>query len=181
MKKFPSLAVAGIVALSLNISSSNAARADNIAEIAMSNDQFSTLVAAVKAAGLPPALKGSKKLTVFAPTNAAFAKLPKGTVEMLLKPENKATLVKILTYHIVAGRVSGKKVMSMHSGANVKTLQGEKLAIRMMGKTVMLDPFVSGKAKVTKTDIRADNGVIHVIDTVLIPPSVAKAMMKAKM
>lgn len=175
MKKITTLAAAASIALGLH----SAARADNIAEIAMSNDQFSTLVTAVKAAGLAPALKGKGPLTVFAPTNAAFAKLPKGTIEMLLKPENKATLVKILTYHVVAGRVSAKKVMMMKSGANVKTLQGEKLAIRM-NNGVMLDPFYSSKATVTKTDIHADNGLIHVIDTVLIPPSVAKMMMAKK-
>ncbi|HEX8550430.1 MAG TPA: fasciclin domain-containing protein [Abditibacteriaceae bacterium] len=173
MNKLTCLATAGAVALSLN----SAVQADTIADVAMSNDQFSTLVTAVKAAGLPPALKGKGPLTVFAPTNAAFAKLPKGTVQMLLKPENKSTLVKILTYHVVPGRVSGKKVMGMMSGANVKTLQGEKLAIRM-GNGVMLDPFYSGKARVTKTDVKASNGVIHVIDTVLIPPSVARAMAK---
>ena len=177
MKKFSILLTAGTIALGIGATS---VRADNIAEIAMSNDQFSTLVTAVKAAGLPPALKGKTALTVFAPTNAAFAKLPAGTVEMLLKPENKATLVKILTYHIVPGRVKAKQVMGMMSGANVKTLQGEKLAIRLNGG-VMLDPFVSGKANVTKTDIKADNGIIHVIDSVLIPPSVARAMMAKKM
>ena len=154
-----------------------AGRADNIAEVAMNAPQFSTLVTAVKAAGLAPALMGKGHLTVFAPTNAAFAKLPAGTVEMLLKPENKATLVSILKYHVLPMKVSAKKVMGMRSGAKAKTLNGENFAVRNMGG-VVLDPFLSGKAKVIKTDIKASNGVIHAIDTVLIPPTVAKAMMK---
>ena len=156
------------------------AHADNIAEIAMGADQFSTLVTAVKAAGLAPALMGKGPLTVFAPTNAAFAKLPKAQLAMLLKPENKATLVKILTYHVVPMKVMAKKVMTLPSGYNVKTLNGESFAVRKdMGK-VMLDSF-TGKSTVIKTDIKADNGVIHAIDTVLIPPSVMKMMMDKNM
>lgn len=152
-------------------------KAENIAEVAMGAPQFSTLVTAVKAAGLAPALMGKGHLTVFAPTNEAFAKLPAGTVEMLLKPENKDTLVSILKYHVLTSQVTAKKVMGMQSGANAKTLNGETFAVRMMNG-VYLDPFVSGKAKVIKTDIKASNGVIHAIDTVLIPPTVAMAMMK---
>ena len=164
-------------AVSLAALSPQTGRADNIAQVAMSAPDFSTLVTAVKAAGLAPALMGKGSLTVFAPTNAAFAKLPAGTVENLLKPENKATLVSILKYHVLPMRVSAKKVMAMKSGANAKTLNGEMLAVRMM-HGVYLDPFMSGKAKVVKTDIAASNGVIHAIDTVLIPPTVAQAMMK---
>jgi transforming growth factor-beta-induced protein len=152
-----------------------AARADNIAEVAMGADQFSTLVTAVKAAGLAPALMGKGPLTVFAPTNAAFAKLPKSTLTMLLKPENKATLASILKYHVVPGRIRARNVMQLQSGTNVKSLNGESFAVRKMGGKVMLDAFGS-KANVIKTDIRADNGVIHAIDTVIIPPSVMKAM-----
>lgn len=166
-------AVMGAVALS---SGAGAARADNIAEVAMSANQFSTLVTAVKAAGLAPALMGKGPLTVFAPTNAAFAKLPKATLATLLKPENKATLASILKYHVVPGRIRARQVMRLHSGANVETLNGEAFAVRKMGGKVMLDAFGS-KANVIRTDIRADNGVIHAIDTVIIPPSVMKAMM----
>ena len=150
----------------------------NVAEVAMSAPQFSTLVTAVKAAGLAPALMNTKNITVFAPTNAAFAKLPKGTVAMLLKPENKATLVSILTYHILPMKATAAKVMKLKSGTNVKTLEGETLAVRLMDGGVDLDPFASGKAKVIKTDIMASNGVIHAIDTVLIPPTVFAAMHK---
>jgi uncharacterized surface protein with fasciclin (FAS1) repeats len=151
------------------------AQAADLAETAMSAPQFSTLVTAVKAAGLAPALKGKNHLTVFAPTNDAFAKLPAGTLEMLLKPENKATLVSILKYHVVPNRVMAKTVVKLPSGTKVKTLNGESFAVRM-GNGVMLDPFMAGKANVTKTDIKASNGVIHVIDTVLIPPAVARAL-----
>lgn len=153
----------------------------NVAEVAMSAPQFSTLVTAVKAAGLAPALMNTKNITVFAPTNAAFAKLPAGTVEMLLKPENKATLVSILKYHILGMKAPASKVMKLPSGTNVTTLNGETMAIRMMDGGVYLDPFASGKAHVIKTDIMASNGVIHAIDTVLIPPTVMHMMAMKKM
>ena len=165
------VALAGAVAIS-----PTPTRAADIAEVAMGASQFSTLVTAVKAAGLASALKGSGPLTVFAPTNAAFAKLPKGTVAMLLKPENKATLASILKYHVLSGRVTGRAASRLASGTKVKTLNGESFAVRQMGGKVMLDAFGS-KATVTKTDIRADNGVIHAIDTVIIPPTVLRAMM----
>ncbi len=155
------------------------AHADDIGTTAIKAGNFKTLVAAVKAVGLAPTIMGKTKLTVFAPTDAAFAKLPKGTVEMLLKPENKATLTKILTYHVLAGAVPAKTVVGMASGAKIKTLSGENLILRKMGG-VMLDPGMGAKATVTKTDIKADNGYIHVIDTVLIPPSVQRAMMAKK-
>jgi uncharacterized surface protein with fasciclin (FAS1) repeats len=112
---------------------------------------------------------------VFAPTNAAFAKLPAGVLQNLLKPENKSTLQSILKYHVIPGRVTAAKVMKLHSGANVKTLNGESFAVRT-GNGVMLDPFGSSKAKVIKTDVKASNGIIHAIDTVIIPPSVMRAM-----
>jgi uncharacterized surface protein with fasciclin (FAS1) repeats len=149
--------------------------AADLAKTAMSSPDFSTLVTAVKAAGLAGALQGKDHLTVFAPTNEAFAKLPAGTLEMLLKPENKETLASIIKYHVVPGRVTAKKVTKLPSGTNVKTLNGEAVAVRLNGG-VALDPFLAGKANVTKTDIKASNGVIHVIDTVLIPPTVAKAL-----
>jgi uncharacterized surface protein with fasciclin (FAS1) repeats len=126
--------------------------------------KFNTLVAAVKAADLVDTLKGDGPFTVFAPTDEAFARLPKGTVEELLKPENKDKLKAILTYHVVSGKVMAAAVVTL-DGKNVKTVQGSPVAIKVDGGTVMV-----GKATVTKTDIRTTNGVIHVIDTVLLPP-----------
>ncbi len=122
---------------------------------------FNTLVAAVKAAGLVDALKGPGPFTVFAPTDEAFAKLPAGTLENLLKPENQEQLKKILTYHVVAGKVMAKDVVKMPSA---KTLEGANLAITAGDGGVMVD-----KARVIKTDMEASNVVIHVIDTVLLP------------
>ena len=122
---------------------------------------FTTLVAAVKAAGLVDTLKGAGPFTVFAPTDAAFAKLPAGTVESLLKPENKAKLQAILTYHVVSGKVMAKDVAKMESA---KTVEGENLSIKTADGGVMVN-----NAHVTKADIATSNGVIHVIDTVLLP------------
>ena len=146
------------VAASFGLSASALAEKD-IVDIAAGNKDFSTLVAAVKAADLVDTLKSDGPFTVFAPTNDAFAKLPKGTVETLLKPENKAKLVKILTYHVVPGKVMAADVKA----GKVKTASGDKLTISTDGG-VMVD-----KAKVVKTDIEASNGVIHVIDSVVIP------------
>ena len=151
---------------------------DDIGTTAIKAGSFKTLVKAVQAVGLADTIMGNTKLTVFAPTDAAFAKLPKGTVENLLKPENRAVLKKIVSYHVLAGAVPAKKVMKMQSGSSARTVEGEKIIIRMKGGKVMLDPGMGAKATVTKTDIMASNGVIHVIDTVLIPPSVQRAMMK---
>ena len=123
--------------------------------------RFNTLAAAIKAAGLVDALKGPGPFTVFAPTDAAFAKLPPGTLENLLKPENKEQLRKILTYHVVAGEVMAKDVVKLDSA---KTLEGANLTIHAGNGGVMVN-----NAHVTKTDIAASNGVIHVIDTVLLP------------
>jgi uncharacterized surface protein with fasciclin (FAS1) repeats len=122
---------------------------------------FTTLVAAVKAAGLVDTLKGPGPFTVFAPTDAAFAKLPPGTLDSLLKPENKAKLVSILTYHVVPGSVMAADVVKLHTA---KTVQGESITIKVKDGAVMVN-----NAHVTKTDIVASNGVIHVIDTVLMP------------
>jgi uncharacterized surface protein with fasciclin (FAS1) repeats len=131
----------------------------NLAEIAMSNPDFSTLVAAVKAAGLVDALSGDAELTVFAPTNAAFQKLPKGTLEALLADKEK--LANILKYHIVAGKVLAKDVVNLDSA---NALNGDELEIEVKdGKVFIQD------AQVIKTDVLGKNGVIHVIDTVLIP------------
>ena len=126
--------------------------------------KFNTLVAAVKAADLVETLKGDGPFTVFAPTDEAFAKLPKGTIEDLLKPENKDKLKAILNYHVVSGKVKAADVVKL-DGKDVKTVQGSAVAIKVDGDTVMV-----GKATVTKTDIETSNGVIHVIDTVLLPP-----------
>jgi uncharacterized surface protein with fasciclin (FAS1) repeats len=135
--------------------------APDIVDVAVGAGNFNTLVAAVKAAGLVETLKGEGPFTVFAPTDEAFAKLPAGTVENLLKPENKDMLVKILTYHVVSGRVLAKDVVKLKSA---KTAQGQSVRIRAKGGKVKIN-----KANVVKTDIEAGNGVIHVIDTVLLP------------
>lgn len=136
------------------------ASAADIVDVAVAG-HFNTLVAAVKAAGLVDALKGPGPFTVFAPTDEAFARLPAGTLENLLKPENKEQLKKILMYHVVAGEVMAKDIVKLHAA---KTLEGGILAIHSGNGGVTVD-----KARVTKTDIAASNGVIHVIDTVLLP------------
>lgn len=133
----------------------------DIIDTAASAGQFDTLVTAVKAAGLVDTLKGKGPFTVFAPTDEAFAKLPKGTVENLLKPENKEKLVAILTYHVVPGKVMSGDIAGKK--ADVETVEGSKLSVNATSG-VMVD-----NAKVTKADIAASNGVIHVIDTVVMP------------
>lgn len=133
----------------------------NIVEIAASNDNFSTLVAAVKAAGLVDTLQGDGPFTVFAPTNDAFAKLPEGTVDNLLKPENREKLVSILTYHVVPGKVTASDVVTLSSA---KTVNGKTVKVNASDKGVQIN-----NANVVKTDIEATNGVIHVIDTVILP------------
>lgn len=154
----------------------------NVAQVAMSAPQFSTLVTAVKAAGLAPALMNTKNITVFAPTNAAFAKLPKATLAMLLKPENKATLASILTYHVLPMKATAKTVGTLKSGTKIRTLNGESWTLLKTGHGIYLNAGSGGKARVIKTDIMASNGVIHAIDTVILPPSVVRAMaMKSKM
>ena len=136
-----------------------------IVEIAASNPDFSTLVAAVKAAGLAETLSGDGPFTVFAPTNAAFEKLPKGTVESLLKPENKEKLAGILKYHVMAGKVMAADAIKL-DGKSAKTVQGSSAPIIVKGGVVYI-----GDAKIVKTDIVGSNGVIHVIDTVILPPA----------
>jgi uncharacterized surface protein with fasciclin (FAS1) repeats len=138
-----------------------AAAPKDIVDTAVAAGSFKTLAAALQAAGLVQTLKGAGPFTVFAPTDDAFAKLPKGTVEDLLKPDNKDKLVKILTYHVVAGKVMAADVTKIKEA---KTVQGGNLAIKVDGGKVMVD-----NATVTKTDIAASNGVIHVIDTVVMP------------
>ena len=132
----------------------------NIVEIAAAADDFSTLVAAVKAAGLVETLSGEGPFTVFAPTNAAFAALPDGTVEMLLKPENKEKLTKILTYHVIPAKVMAADVKP----GEVATVEGSNVTIKVADGKVTVDG-----ANVVKTDIVASNGVIHVIDKVIMP------------
>jgi len=138
-----------------------AAQAKDIVDTAVAAGDFATLVAAAKAAGLVETLKGPGPFTVFAPTDAAFAKLPPGTVEGLLKPENKEKLVAILTYHVVPGKVLAADVVKL---TEAKTVQGQSVKIAVDGGTVMVDG-----AKVVKTDIPCSNGVIHVIDSVILP------------
>jgi uncharacterized surface protein with fasciclin (FAS1) repeats len=135
----------------------------DIVDTAAGNKDFSTLVAAVQAAGLVETLKSKGPFTVFAPTNAAFAKLPAGTVESLLKPENKATLVKILTYHVVSGKVLAADVVKLN-GKMVKTVQGSDVSIAVADGKVKVND-----SNLIATDIETSNGVIHVIDTVLLP------------
>lgn len=140
-----------------------AARAQqkDIVETAVGAGTFKTLVAAVEAGGLGETLKGKGPFTVFAPTDEAFAKLPKGTVESLLKPENKEKLVAVLTYHVVPGKVLAKDVVKL---TEAKTVQGSSVKISASGGKVMVD-----SANVVKTDIETSNGVIHVIDAVILP------------
>ncbi len=145
----------------------------NIIENAVNSKDHTTLVAAVKAADLVATLSSAGPFTVFAPTNAAFAKLPAGTVETLLKPENKAMLASILTYHVVAGKLSAKAIVAaIKAGGGktvVTTVQGEKLTVSMMGKQVMLTDAKGGMSHVTIADVNQSNGVIHVVDAVLLP------------
>ncbi|WP_245395632.1 fasciclin domain-containing protein [Anthocerotibacter panamensis] len=137
-----------------------AAATGNIVEVAVANGSFKTLAAALKAADLINVLTGEGPFTVFAPTDAAFAALPKGTVENLLKPENKAKLVQILTYHVVAGKVTSDALQS----GEVKTVEGSPVKVVVEGKNIMVN-----NAQVTLPDVEASNGVIHVIDKVILP------------
>jgi uncharacterized surface protein with fasciclin (FAS1) repeats len=138
----------------------------NIVENAVKSKDHTTLVAAVKAAGLVDTLEGKGPFTVFAPTNEAFGKLPAGTVDSLVKPENKATLTKILTYHVVAGKLEAS---DLTDGKKLKTVQGEELTVKKSGSNVMIIDAKGGSAKVSIPDVNQSNGVIHVIDTVLMP------------
>jgi uncharacterized surface protein with fasciclin (FAS1) repeats len=147
--------------------------AKNIVENAVNSPDHTTLVAAVKAAGLVETLEGPGPFTVFAPTNAAFAKLPAGTVDTLLKPENKDQLVKILTYHVVAGKVGSRDLIKMikkgGGKAELKTVSGGTLTASLTGGKVILTDEKGGMATVTIADVYQSNGVIHVIDAVLLP------------
>nr|WP_310539539.1 fasciclin domain-containing protein [Phenylobacterium sp.] len=145
----------------------------NIVENAVNSKDHTTLVAAVKAAGLVETLSGSGPFTVFAPTNAAFAKLPAGTVETLVKPESKAALSNILTYHVVPGRLTAMDLTAQIKAgggkAMLKTVQGGDLTVSAMGDMVMLTDAKGGMSHVTIANVMQSNGVIHVVDTVLMP------------
>ena len=145
----------------------------DIVDNAVNSADHTTLVAAVKAAGLVETLKSAGPFTVFAPTNEAFAKLPKGTVESLVKPENKATLTKILTYHVVAGKWDAKAIAKLikdgHGTAKLKTVSGGILKASMKGGKLILTDEKGGVATVTIANVFQSNGVIHVIDTVVLP------------
>ena len=145
----------------------------NIIENAVNSKDHTTLVAAVKAAGLVETLQGAGPFTVFAPTNAAFAKLPKGTVESLLQPAMKEHLVGVLTYHVVPGRISAKDMMEAakkNGGkATYKTVEGENLTVEAKGNTITIWDAKGNAAKVTIQNVFQSNGVIHVIDSVLMP------------
>jgi uncharacterized surface protein with fasciclin (FAS1) repeats len=156
------LAVFGAQPLSAKVDVPGETAKTNIVETAVAAGQFKTLAAALEAAGLVDALTGEGPFTVFAPTDEAFAKLPAGTVESLLKPENKEKLKAILLYHVVPGNVTAKQVMKLN-GRTVKTLEGASIKVSTTHGVTVND------ARVTKTDVQASNGVIHVIDTVLLP------------
>lgn len=157
------LALALVVPLAgCDSSSDDPAPTPSIVEVAVAND-FNTLVAAVQAAGLTSTLQSDGPFTVFAPTDEAFAALPEGTVETLLRPENRDQLVAVLTYHVVPGRVTAAQVVNLESAT---TVQGSPLAIDVQGSSVFVND-----AQVTVTDIQARNGVVHVINRVLLPPS----------
>ena len=159
MLMFTSLVVAAVV----SVAPAHAQQSKNIVDTAIAAGSFTTLAKALTAADLVDTLKGPGPFTVFAPTDKAFAKLPAGTLDNLLKPENKDKLRRILTYHVVPGKVVAADVVKVSSA---KTVSGDSLPIQVNGSMVM-----AGKARVVKTDVGASNGVIHVIDTVLLPPS----------
>ena len=160
MKKIIPITAAIAALVLVTINNLSAAQQKTIVGVAAGAGQFKTLVAAVKAAGLVKTLNGKGPFTVFAPTDEAFAKLPAGTVENLLKPENKEKLVAVLTYHVLPGKLMAADLTT----TNAKTLNGKELAIKVDAGKVTV-----GGVNVIKTDIEASNGVIHVIDAVLIP------------
>ena len=161
MKRFYVMICSALLLAVSFSSSAFAGSTKDIVDTAVAAGNFKTLAAALQAAGLVDTLKGPGPFTVFAPTDEAFAKLPAGTVEDLLKPENKQKLISILTYHVVAGKVMAKDVVKLHEA---KTVNGQEVKIMVDGGKVMVD-----NANVIKTDIQCSNGVIHVIDTVLLP------------
>jgi uncharacterized surface protein with fasciclin (FAS1) repeats len=180
MKKFAQMCVITLIAATAILAADNPMvgghemfPSKNIVQNALNSDDHTTLVAAVKAAGLVDTLEGPGPFTVFAPTNEAFAKLPAGTVDTLLMSENKATLTKILTYHVVAGKMDAKEIAKAINAGNGKasltTVSGGKLWASMQGKDLILTDEKGGMAKVTISNVYQSNGVIHVIDAVLLP------------
>jgi uncharacterized surface protein with fasciclin (FAS1) repeats len=166
---FAFVLAAGVV----NVSAQMASQKKDIVDTAVATPQLSTLVAAVQAAGLVGTLKSSGPFTVFAPVNEAFGALPAGTVETLLKPENKSTLTAVLTYHVVAGKFEAKDVLAAirkgNGTAELKTVQGGRIWVSLEGGNVILKDEKGNKAKVVITDVSASNGVVHVIDSVVMP------------
>jgi uncharacterized surface protein with fasciclin (FAS1) repeats len=165
---------APVLAADVVVGGQNMFPAKDIVDNAVNSADHTTLVAAVKAAGLVETLKGKGPFTVFAPTNAAFGKLPSGTVDTLLKPENKATLVKVLTYHVVPGKYDfaglSKLIMQNHGKASLKTASGGSLTFSMNGPhNIMVWDEKGGYANISTYDVYQSNGVIQVIDTVLMP------------
>jgi uncharacterized surface protein with fasciclin (FAS1) repeats len=180
MKKIAKMCVLTLVAGSALLAANNPMvgghemfPSKNIVQNALNSDDHTTLVAAVKAAGLVDTLEGPGPFTVFAPTNEAFAKLPAGTVDTLLMTENKAMLTKVLTYHVVSGKMDSKEIaMAIKAGngkAELTTVSGGKLWASMKGKDLILTDEKGGMAKVTIANVNQSNGVIHVIDSVLLP------------
>ncbi len=182
MKALKSTAMAAAIALSLVVAPAFAQvtvggapmyASKDIVDNAVNSKDHTTLVAAVKAAGLVDTLKGPGPFTVFAPTNAAFAALPAGAVDTLLKSENKPMLTNVLTYHVVPGKLDAKALMSQISAGNgramLKTVEGASLTATVSGKSIMIKDSKGGKAKVTTADVYQSNGVIHVVDKVLLP------------
>jgi uncharacterized surface protein with fasciclin (FAS1) repeats len=181
MRLWKTLSVITLAAASIAVAAKNPVVGGNemfpskdIVDNAVNSADHTTLVAAVKAAGLVETLKGPGPFTVFAPTNAAFAKLPPGTVDTLLKPENKETLTKVLTYHVAAGKWSSadlkKAIKSAPGGkAEIKTVSGGKLWAMQHGNKIVLHDEKGGMATITQADVFQSNGVIHVIDTVVMP------------
>ena len=169
--KIKSLLAMALVAVSAVVASAQMGK--TVVGVAIDSKDHTTLVAAVKAAGLVDTLSGAGPFTVFAPTNAAFAALPAGTVDGLLKPESKATLTKILTYHVVAGKLDAAAVVKAindgHGKAVLKTVSGGMLTATLEGKNVVLVDEKGGKATVTATDLMGTNGVVHVINAVVMP------------
>ena len=180
MKKFAQLCLMSLIASAATFAADNPMvgghemfPTKNIVQNALNSEDHTTLVAAVKAAGLVDTLEGPGPFTVFAPTNEAFTKLPAGTVDNLLMTENKATLTKILTYHVVAGRMDSKEIARAIKAGNGKAeltaVSGGKLWASMQGRDLIITDEKGGTAKVTISNVFQSNGVIHVIDSVLLP------------
>lgn len=161
------------IATTTAFTTTNAMAADTVVDIAVSSADHTTLVAAVKAAGLVDTLASEGKFTVFAPTNKAFGNLPEGTVDTLLKPENKGTLTKVLTAHVVSGNITSgdlvAKIKAHGGNFNFQTVSGDALTARLVGSNVYIFDESGGAALVTAADLQSGNGVVHVVNDVLLP------------